>query len=202
MTFYRFIKIVWPNLQSENKFSFDTEGFYLTNPSVILPVQNKELLCILNSKLAWFFLKDICVLRSGGYIEMLKQYVEKLPVAQSGNEPIFNEKADTMLHLNKELAEQKQKLMEYLTVNHSIDKFPKKLQNPENLEFADFIRELKKKKVNTDDSSIFESLKNYHNNIIKIKARIDKTDREIDKMVYELYGLTEEEIKIVEKACA
>ncbi len=27
---------------------------------------------------------------------------------------------------------------------------------------------------------------------------IESTDKEIDKMVYELYGLTEEEVKIVE----
>jgi len=31
-----------------------------------------------------------------------------------------------------------------------------------------------------------------------IARRIDSTDRQIDKLVYELYGLTEEEIKIVE----
>ena len=31
-----------------------------------------------------------------------------------------------------------------------------------------------------------------------IKAEIDKTDKEIDQMVYELYGLTEDEIQIVE----
>ena len=31
-----------------------------------------------------------------------------------------------------------------------------------------------------------------------IQRQIDSTDREIDKLVYELYGLTEEEIKIVE----
>ena len=32
----------------------------------------------------------------------------------------------------------------------------------------------------------------------ELKAEIDKTDKEIDQMVYELYGLTEEEIGIVE----
>jgi hypothetical protein len=32
----------------------------------------------------------------------------------------------------------------------------------------------------------------------QLKARIDYTDKKIDKLVYELYGLTEEEIKIVE----
>ena len=31
-----------------------------------------------------------------------------------------------------------------------------------------------------------------------LKSEIDKTDREIDQMVYGLYGLTEEEIGIVE----
>jgi hypothetical protein len=30
-----------------------------------------------------------------------------------------------------------------------------------------------------------------------LKAEIDKTDREIDRMVYELYGLTEEVVGIV-----
>ena len=33
-----------------------------------------------------------------------------------------------------------------------------------------------------------------------IKSKIDKTDSEIDSMVYELYGLSEEEIAIVESS--
>jgi hypothetical protein len=33
---------------------------------------------------------------------------------------------------------------------------------------------------------------------LALKSEIDKTDKEIDRMVYELYGLTEEEVKIVE----
>ena len=33
-----------------------------------------------------------------------------------------------------------------------------------------------------------------------LQDTIDKTDREIDQMVYELYGLTQEEIEIVENA--
>ena len=34
----------------------------------------------------------------------------------------------------------------------------------------------------------------------KLKAKIDKTDKEIDQMVYELYELTPEEIEIVENS--
>jgi hypothetical protein len=35
-----------------------------------------------------------------------------------------------------------------------------------------------------------------------LQRQIDATDAQIDKLVYELYGLTEDEIKIVEEAGA
>jgi predicted nucleic acid-binding Zn-ribbon protein len=35
-----------------------------------------------------------------------------------------------------------------------------------------------------------------------LQRQIDATDRQIDQLVYELYGLTEEEIRIVEEATA
>ena len=33
-----------------------------------------------------------------------------------------------------------------------------------------------------------------------LERRIESTDREIDRLVYELYGLTDEEIALVEEA--
>ena len=36
--------------------------------------------------------------------------------------------------------------------------------------------------------------------VVDLKTQIDQTDREIDRMVYDLYGLTEEEIQIVENS--
>jgi hypothetical protein len=35
-----------------------------------------------------------------------------------------------------------------------------------------------------------------------LQAQIDATDRQIDRLVYDLYGLTEEEIRIVEEGAA
>ena len=34
---------------------------------------------------------------------------------------------------------------------------------------------------------------------LELKAEVDRIDKEIDQMVYELYGLTTEEIKVVEE---
>ncbi|MGH7773725.1 MAG: hypothetical protein ACREQA_15980 [Candidatus Binatia bacterium] len=38
------------------------------------------------------------------------------------------------------------------------------------------------------------------NDKTSLQREIDATDRQIDQLVYELYGLTEEEIRIVEGA--
>ena len=35
-----------------------------------------------------------------------------------------------------------------------------------------------------------------------LQRQLDATDRQIDQLVYQLYGLTDEEIKIVEEATA
>ena len=43
-----------------------------------------------------------------------------------------------------------------------------------------------------------ELFEDYKRQAQTLKSEIEKTDKEIDQMVNELYGLTEEEIKIVE----
>ena len=79
-------KIIFPNLQNTNKFAFDTTGVYLNAPAVFLPTDDKYLLAVLNSKVVWHFLKSICVIRSGGYIEVKPQYFEQIPIPEISQE--------------------------------------------------------------------------------------------------------------------
>ncbi|MDO9339164.1 MAG: TaqI-like C-terminal specificity domain-containing protein, partial [Bacteroidales bacterium] len=130
-------KIVWPNLQNKNKFLFDQEGRYINAPGVIFPTKEKYLLALLNSSLVWYFLTTICVVRSGGFIEVKPQYFEQIPI------PEITDEIKTVL----------------------IDK-------------VDKIIAFKKTDPAADTSAL---------------------ESEIDRLVYELYGLTEEEIRIVEE---
>ena len=43
-----------------------------------------------------------------------------------------------------------------------------------------------------------EYFESYQRGLLDLQAQIDSTDREIDRMVYALYGLSEEEIVVVE----
>ena len=68
-------------------------------------------------------------------------------------------------------------------------------------DFKSFIGELKKQKVILslkDQDNWEEYFNTYKQEINALQAELAKTDKEIDKMVYELYGLTEEEIRVVE----
>ena len=83
-----------------------------------------------------------------------------------------------------------------------LNKISKKLDYFYDSDFKNFLSELKKQKVTlslakqTEWKSFFETTKLEIN---QVQSEIEKTDKEIDQMVYELYGLTEEEIKIVEE---
>ena len=69
--------------------------------------------------------------------------------------------------------------------------------------YGDFIKELGKIKIKLTLLQEVE-WEDYFNQeqkkAIDLKNSIDATDATIDKMVYELYGLTSEEIKIVEQS--
>jgi hypothetical protein len=106
-----------------------------------------------------------------------------------------------MLRLNKIFQTKKTKFLNRITDNFDLDKLSKKLEAFYELDFKTFLKELKKKKVILslkDQDEWEEYFETYQKELLEIKAQIDRTDRQIDEMVYELYGLSEKEIIVVE----
>jgi hypothetical protein len=194
-------KIIFPNLQNSNKFCLDERGVYINAPAVFLPTSSKTLLCILNSTLVWEFLLSICVVRSGGYVEVKPQYFEQIPIPEFKNEEEFEKKADRMIELTSELHSLQETVLQLLLSKFDIDKLSRKLQSWHELTFKQFLKELKKKKVKLTLEEEAEWMEYFNQQKAKadeLKSQIAQTDKEIDAMVYELYGLTGEEIGVVE----
>jgi hypothetical protein len=124
-----------------------------------------------------------------------------IPEISSSIQKSFIEKVDLMMPLNKELQEASQKFQRTIQRKFDLEDLSGKLQNWYLLSYKEFIAELGKKKVKLslkeeaewEDYFLQEAKK-----ALEIKATIETTDKEIDQMVYQLYGLTDEEIKIVE----
>ena len=133
-------------------------------------------------------------------------YLKKLPIREISleeQEP-FIRKVNFMLNLNQELISAKQGFLNEL----KLEKISTKLQNFETLEFDEFIKEYAKAlKIKFADKLEERNFKNewkamFENDkeeVLRIQEEINETDKQIDQMVYKLYDLTEDEIKIVEE---
>ena len=187
------------------------EDIYLFNMSNIAIVEKtnsdislKYILAVLNSKLlSYYFVKNTAKSVRKLFPKIILNDLRKFPIKKikpEFQEP-FIEKADLILALNKELQEQSQKFQRTIQRKFNLEDLPKKLQDWYLLTYAEFIKELAKKKVKLSLSEEAEWEDYFETESKKaqdLKAQIDKTDKEIDQMVYELYGLSEEEIGIIE----
>lgn len=177
--------------------------YYFENNS---DLNDKYLLAFFNSRILTFFYDYVygSTKIGGGYIDLKGSQIENFPIK---NIPLeqqqpFIEKADQMLSLNKELQEISGKFQRNLQREFSIEKLSKKLESWFDLSYDDFLKELKKLKIELtlsqkaewEDYFLQEKAK-----ALDCQSNIQSTDKEIDQMVYALYGLTEEEIDVVEK---
>ena len=203
---------------------YTEESLYFTQIGfAIIPYKNnniKYILTLINSKLLTYYHKfQYLDIEKDLFQKILIANCKQLPIKETSKESqiIFIEKADTILEFNEKINSVLIKFTKYLQSQLSIETLPKKLQNWHELEFGEFIKEVNKaiKKENkervkvektpiatltkTDEMDWMDVFETKKAEAQTLKAQIDKTDNEIDQMIYELYELTESEIKIVEE---
>ena len=190
---------IFATVDLENRIIFPNANL------VNLVNQNENIkfyIVILNSTLISYFYN---LYYGESNTNLTKVAFENIPIPniENINQQPFIEKADKMLSLNKELQEISQKFQRMIMREFNLEKLSTKLQNWYLLNFDEFIKELSKAKVKLslsqkadwEDYFVVEKEK-----AEILNNEIIKTDKEIDKMVYELYGLSEEEIKVIEES--
>ena len=76
-------KILYQEIATFQAFSYDRSGSFANNKTFLIPTKDLALLGILNSKLAWWFLHQICSKLQGGALAMQTPYVSQLPIASA-----------------------------------------------------------------------------------------------------------------------
>ncbi|MBM0608191.1 class I SAM-dependent DNA methyltransferase [Helicobacter pylori] len=132
-------KIVWAEMTDEPRFIYDNKGFLTNQTCYFIARDDKYLFAILNSKVIYFFMRQIASNLGEGAFRWIKQFIERLPI------PKITEK-------NQELADK----------------------------ITDCAEQILKSKEKDP------------------KANTQELEKEIDALVYQLYHLTDEEIKIIE----
>ncbi|ACZ12517.1 Eco57I restriction-modification methylase domain-containing protein [Sulfurospirillum deleyianum] len=161
-------KLIYYHTALNHKFYYDTEGYYISANCYFIANANKYLQCILNSKLFDFVKKYLFP----AFGDAEKGGRVRLDANKMNTLPIkdISEEAQQpfIVHVD-EILESKQKIKDY------------KILLDEAITCNNFDREIKLKKE-----------------IETLEKRVIECEQEIDTMVYKLYGLSEDEIKIVE----
>ncbi|MDR0703572.1 MAG: Eco57I restriction-modification methylase domain-containing protein [Planctomycetaceae bacterium] len=188
--------------------AFYDNGDYIAGKSTTI-IQGKEkilkfVLTILNSKLIafWFSHSFSSIAMSGGYANIGVNELSMVPICDTPHKQPFIKFADQIQSLHEKIKSLRRSFFERLTDNFGNVKIAKPLAQFEHLEFKRILTELKKQKIiislnkQSEWKDFFTNGQIQCRNIIK---QIEETDQQIDQLVYELYGLNEEEIKIVKK---
>jgi hypothetical protein len=106
-----------------------------------------------------------------------------------------------MLSLNKDLQTKRARFLRRLQDNMPTIKITGTLAEFDTLDFASFVAELKKQKIKlslVQQDEWEEYFSQYKVACSELTTAIAATDAEIDSRVYDLYGLTDEEIAFIE----
>ena len=181
--------------------TYDDSSFYAKDVIIIeddgkSTIVLKALTAILNSiLLRWYYETTFPTLH------VQRNELASLPIPNLVNIEEFSSFSDTMLSLHKQLQEKRSRFLRRLSENFEGVKITTALQTFDQLEFKAFVAELKKQKIKlslAQQDEWEDYFNQYHNDCQQLSEQIAGTDREINQRVYQLYGLTEEEIRIVE----
>ncbi len=172
------------------------EQMYLSESTSLIYI-----LAIINSRLINFYFKLIL----SSNLHVYPEAIRNLPIVilKQEKQLPFIDKAELLLSLKKDLQETAQKFQRTIQRKFNLEELSGKLQNWYLLSYTEFIKELSKKKIKlslSEEAEWEDYFMEESKKALEIKHQIAKTDKEIDQMVYKLYGLTEEEIKIVEES--
>ncbi|PAF52237.1 TaqI-like C-terminal specificity domain-containing protein [Helicobacter sp. 13S00477-4] len=134
-------KIIWAEMTKTPCFVWNNDGAFINQTCYFIPNANKYLLSLLNSKVVYFYIKNLASSLGEGAYRWIKQYIELLPIPKISSQN--QNTIDKIIVLTQKILSTKQKNAQ-----------------------ADTIEE----------------------------------ENKIDTLIYELYGLNQTEIQIIESS--
>lgn len=184
--------------------TLDNTGVYSAESIINVIPKDKDyslycFIAILNSKLInyLFATKFLNLAVKGEYLKQIK-----IPNLSLESQQPFIALADKMLSLNSDLQQKRSRFLRRLQDNFDGVKITSALESFDTMEFAEFLKELKKQKITLTLSQQDEwedYFNQYKTDCNNLSAEIAATDDAIDFKVYKLYGLTYDEVLVVDK---
>ena len=188
-----------------------TKDTYLYNRSNIAIVKREGenisllyILVLLNSTLmSYYFKKNTAKAERKLFPKIILNDLRVFPIRdiQLEKQEAFIILGNQMLLMNEQLQEKRNRFLRRLSDNFKDFKITGALSTFDLLKFTDFLKELKKQKISLkllEQDEWEDYFNNYRSVCNQLSEQIAKTEKEIDLRVYKLYGLTYDEVLIVD----
>jgi len=206
-------RIVLRQIPAKRLVATFVESQFITDQSVFIAKFNassqfspKSVLCIINSELMSYYFRLKYSEFDDLFPKVKLQHFKDFPIAKAvaSIDSDLTEIGDKRLNLAQNISALSFGLISLLQSKFDLPKPSTKLKNWPSLDFKGFLAELKKAKVPKlsleDEAEWMGYFNKKKAGVNALQTEIDTVDKEIDGMVYELYGLTQEEIEIVENS--
>ena len=160
-------KIVWAEMTDSPCFIYDNKGMYINQTCYFIPRNDKYLCAVLNSRLIYFYMKQIASGLGNGALRWIKQFIENLPIPQitESNKPLCDEIIKCV-----------DRILEIKACH------------------TEALAEVSK---NTESKKDFSPFSKAQNDKTDSTLDTSKLESKLDSLVYTLYNLTNDEIETI-----
>ena len=197
--------LIYQDLSYHSRFSRGFPGLVSEATCFSLPSQDSWLLACLNSPLIWCWLWRKTIHGKDEVLRLKNIYTEVIPIAVPCDEArdSCEHFVGSIIEKTKSIQDTQRELLDWLTVEHSIESHSKKLEDSINLEAGAFVTEIRKLRGKKNPLSLaaHRSLKEEHTRTILPAQALAREalalERKISDLVNQAYGLTPEEIQLM-----
>jgi hypothetical protein len=162
----------------------------------------KYALGLINSRaMKWLFRHENVYVVGKPHAEVLKIYVERLPIVVAPDQSAMVSCVDGLLENCQARFNKTKQFMEYIRSAYAPKSISKRLWEFYKLDFKDFAEEMKEQRASlapSQEMGLMALFRDRAEEIAALSRTIDRLDKEVDQMAYALYGLSDDEIAIVE----
>ncbi len=200
-------KIIYIHTALNHYFYYDTEGYYLNNSAYFITNADLFLCAFLNSKLFDFYKRLKFVAygnaeeRGRNKLDYNKMIQVPVPILSAEEKLPFEQKVLALQKLSKGLDTLRQKFLKIIQAEFKPEKINGGLSKWYLLTWEKFQDEIKKQQGQISPKQRFEWIEIFEEKqkeAISVVTEIQILEKQLDNLFYQLYDLTEEEIKIVE----
>ncbi len=200
-------KIVYQEIQFHPSYAIDTTGQYGNNKTFFVASDDLYLLALLNSPLMWWHNWRYLPHMKDEALSPVAFRMESLPIAVASD--VTRAKVESRVGRMVEITQAQQttcrNILDWLRVEHDIEKPGKKLASSLDLDSDAFVAEVKKRRGRKNPLTA-AALRNLRDEYVRsidparaLAGEALRLEQEINNLVNEAYGLTPEEIDLMWK---